>query len=170
MELSTVSTQSTSLEGKYLTFMLAEECYGLQILKVQEIIRMMPITRVPHTPAYIRGVINLRGKVIPVVDLHLKFGIDQIADTKNTCIVMVQIQKSEQHSVIMGIIIDAVREVTSIKADQIEDVPDFGVNIDISSILGIGKVGGDVKILLNIDKVLTDHEITALNKLAESHL
>jgi purine-binding chemotaxis protein CheW len=159
-----VQNRGAELAGKYLTFMVAEECYGLQILKVQEIIRVQPITRVPHTPQYVRGVINLRGKVIPVIDLRLKFGLPHVEDTRGTCIVVVQVQRTVDHAVVMGVIIDAVREVVAITAEHIEDVPDFGIQLDTTFILGIGKAGGGVKILLDIDRVLSDHELVALQQ------
>lgn len=146
------------LAGKYLTFRLSDEEYGLEILKVQEIIQMQAITRVPRTPAYVRGVINLRGKVIPVVDLRLKFGLDSIEDTDRTCIIVVQIRQGDV-TVIMGIIIDEVREVLDIVADNIEDAPDFGAQIDTEFIMGMGKIGLSVKILLDIDKVLSAAEL-----------
>lgn len=163
-----VPVDKPTLAGKYLTFMVADECYGLQILKVQEIIRMMPITRVPHVPASVRGVINLRGKVIPVVDMRYKFDLPPIEDTINTCVVVVQVQRTQSKTITMGVIIDAVKEVLQIQDEQIEDVPDFGTSLDTSLILGIGKVSGGVKILLDIDKVLTDAEVVSLNQVTEN--
>jgi purine-binding chemotaxis protein CheW len=149
------------LAGKYLTFRLADEEYGLEILKVQEIIQMQTITRVPRTPPYVRGVINLRGKVIPVVDLRLKFGLDSVEDTDRTCIIVVQIRQGDS-VVIMGIIIDEVREVLDIAGDNIEEAPDFGSQIDTEFILGMGKIGQSVKILLDIDKVLSAVELKSV--------
>lgn len=149
------------LAGKYLTFRLADEEYGLEILKVQEIIQMQTITRVPRTPPYVRGVINLRGKVIPVVDLRLKFGLDGVEDTDRTCIIVVQIRQGDS-VVIMGIIIDEVREVLDIAGDNIEEAPDFGSQIDTEFILGMGKIGQSVKILLDIDKVLSAVELKSV--------
>jgi purine-binding chemotaxis protein CheW len=164
-EVINKSSIGQRLAGKYLTFLSANEEYGLEILKVQEIIRVQTITRVPRTPAYVRGVINLRGKVIPVVDLRLKFGQEQAADTERTCIIVVQIRHGEA-LVVMGIIIDEVREVLDIVADNIEEAPDFGAQIDTEFILGIGKIGQSVKILLDIDKVLNATELTAVAKTA----
>mgnify|MGYP001599931013 FL=1 len=140
--------------GKYLTFKLGSEEFGLEILKVQEIIQMQSITRVPRTPEFVRGVINLRGKVIPVVDLRLKFGMESTEDTERTCIVVVQIRNATS-VVVMGTIIDEVREVLDIPEASIEDTPSFGTSIDTEFILGMGKIGQNVKILLDIDKVLS---------------
>jgi len=147
-----------SRAGKYLTFRLGEEEFGLEILKVQEIIQLQSITRVPRTPDFVRGVINLRGKVIPVVDLRLKFGLDRAEDTERTCIVVVQIRHADG-MVVMGTIIDEVREVLDIPGASIEDAPSFGASIETEFILGMGKIGQSVKILLDIDKVLSGKEI-----------
>ena len=152
------------LAGKYLTFKLALEEYGLEILKVQEIIQMQAVTRVPRTPEHVRGVINLRGKVIPVIDLRKKFFLDICVDTEKTCIIVVQISLQE-NILVMGIIIDEVKEVLDIKAEDIENTPSFGSNISTEFILGMGKVNGNVKILLDIDKVLSSSE---LNIIAQS--
>jgi purine-binding chemotaxis protein CheW len=151
--------------GKYLTFKLGSEEFGLEILKVQEIIQMQAITRVPRTPEFVRGVINLRGKVIPVVDLRLKFGMDHVEDTEKTCIVVVQIRNATS-VVVMGTIIDEVREVLDIPEASIEDTPSFGASIDTEFILGMGKIGQNVKILLDIDKVLSSQEIQHLQTAA----
>ena len=148
-------------EGKYLTFTLAEEEYGIGILKVKEIIGMMNITMVPKTPQYVKGVINLRGKVIPVMDLRLKFGLAPMDYTERTCIIVVEIVKDTGH-VLIGIVVDSVSEVLNIKATEIEDTPNFGSHLNTSYILGMAKVGGGVKILLDIDKVLgTENEEVA---------
>lgn len=152
------------LAGKYLTFKLADEEYGLEILKVQEIIRMQTVTRVPRTPDYVRGVLNLRGKVIPVIDLRSKFGMDTQEDTDKTCIIVVQVENGD-HRIVMGVIIDEVREVLDIAADSIEDTPSFGASINTEFIIGIGKVGESVKMLLDIDKVLTASEVAQIAKI-----
>jgi len=156
-----ISGETRTKAGKYLTFKLAAEEYGLEILKVQEIIQMQAITRIPRTPEFVRGVINLRGKVIPVVDLRRKFSIDSIEDTERTCIIVVQI-RSHDHVLIMGVIIDEVREVLDIPEASIEDAPAFGSSIDTEFILGMGKIGQTVKILLDIDKVLSVQELQHL--------
>jgi purine-binding chemotaxis protein CheW len=154
------------LAGKYLTFKLADEEYGLEILKVQEIIQMQAVTKVPRTPEYVRGVINLRGKVIPVVDLRRKFGIDETKDTEKTCIIVVQITGGAG-VVVMGIIIDEVKEVLDIKADNIEETPSFGASINTEFILGMGKIGNSVKILLDIDKVMSVKDLAEIQKAAK---
>ncbi len=143
-------------EGKYLTFGLGKEDYGLEILKVREIIGMMNITAVPQVPEYVKGVINLRGKVIPVVDLRLKFGMKSVEATTETCVIVINI-----NDVLIGIIIDKVKEVLDIKQDNIEPAPNFGAHVHTDYILGIGKLGDSVKILLNIEKVLSEEVVIA---------
>lgn len=142
----------TNREGKYLTFSLGAEEYGIGILKIKEIIGMMPITPVPRTPPFVKGVINLRGKVIPVIDLRVKFGMEDRAYTEKTCIIVVE--SKGQNSVLMGIVVDAVSEVLNIKAGEIEETPKFGTDLDLDYISGIAKINGSVKILLDIDKVI----------------
>jgi len=149
--------------GKYLTFYLEEEEYGIGILKVKEIIGMMPITSVPRTPEYVKGVINLRGKVIPVLDLRTKFDMETIEYSDRTCIIVVEID-SESSTALIGIVVDAVSEVLNIKEEEIEETPTFGTKLDIEYILGMAKIEGGVKILLNIDKVLSNEEIADLEK------
>ena len=140
-------------ESKYLTFKLADEEYGVEILKVRELIGIMDITAVPQMPVHMKGVINLRGKVIPVVDLRLKFGLVELEHTEQTCIIVVDVGKE------IGIIVDAVSEVLDIKGENVEPPPSMGGSVDTSFILGMGKVGDAVKILLDIDKVLTTEEL-----------
>ncbi len=149
--------------GKYLTFTLNEEEYGIGILKVKEIIGMMSITSVPRTPEFVKGVINLRGKVIPVMDLRLKFSMGEIPYTDRTCIIVVEID-SQDSTVLIGIVVDAVSEVLNIAEDEIEEAPTFGSRLDTDYILGMAKMEGGVKILLDIDKVLSAKEIEALDK------
>lgn len=155
----------TTKEGKYLTFTLGNEEYGIEILKIKEIIGMMPITAVPQTPDFVKGVINLRGKVIPVVDLRLRFGMKEIEYTDRTCIIVVEIA-GKTGNVIIGIVVDSVSEVLNIKGDEIEDAPTFGTKLNTDYILGMAKISGGVKILLDIDKVLTSEEIEVLDKAA----
>lgn len=152
--------------GKYLTFALDNEEYGLAILKVQEIIGIMKVTRVPKAPGYVRGVINLRGKVIPVVDLRLKFGMESRADTERTCIIVVQIHRAGAR-VTMGIIVDDVSEVLNISTEQLEAPPSFGSSVDTEFILGMGKVAQKVVMLLDIDRVLSGAEADAVSKVVE---
>ena len=152
-------------EGKYLTFTLAEEEYGIGILKIKEIIGMLPITSVPQTPDFVKGVINLRGKVIPVIDLRLRFGMGEIDYTERTCIIVVE-TTGQAGTVLIGIVVDSVSEVLNIKAEDIEDTPTFGTRLNTDYILGMAKMEGGVKILLNIDKVLSAQEITLLEQAA----
>lgn len=155
------SRQAAEYGGKFLTFFLDTEGYGLEILKVHEIIGLLPITRVPRTPAFIRGVINLRGKVIPVVDLRLRFGLPPVAHTDQTCIIVVEVGQIE-----MGIIVDRVSEVLNIGSHEIDQTPSFGVSVNTDFILGIGKAGNRVTILLDIARVLTSTENAAVASLA----
>ena len=151
-------------EGKYLTFTLAGEEYGIGILKVKEIIGMMTITMVPQTPSFVKGVINLRGKVIPVVDLRLKFGMPAMDYTERTCIIVVEIGKHSDR-LLIGIVVDSVSEVLNIKAGDIEDTPNFGSRLQTDYILGMAKTGGGIKILLDIDRVLAG-DLDAMNMAA----
>ena len=213
-------------EGKYLTFTMADEEYGIGILKIKEIIGMMPITTVPRTPEFVKGVINLRGKVIPVVDLRLRFGMAEIDYTERTCIIVVEAQASEatkcwiakecgknecpaygnpdhrcwmisgtfcrdeiqgsfhekteacrkcnfyqamqeQKAVFtIGIVVDSVSEVLNIKGEDIEETPTFGTKLNTDYILGMAKMEGGVKILLDIDRVLSTEEVAVLEKAA----
>lgn len=152
-EIISDDSKSSGRAGKYLTFRLAEEEYGLEILKVREIIGLMNITKVPKTPSHIRGVINLRGLVIPVLELRTKFGMERIADNEETCIIVVDVTQNESR-ILIGVLVDSVSEVLDIQEKEIQDAPQFGGEMDVSFILGIGKVKGGVKILLDIDKVI----------------
>ncbi|MEJ5358137.1 MAG: chemotaxis protein CheW [Desulfobacterales bacterium] len=152
-------------EGKYLTFSLAGEEYGIGILKIKEIIGMMPITAVPRTPEYIKGVINLRGKVIPVMDLRLRFGLPAIDYTERTCIIVVEIE-GQAGTVQVGIVVDAVSEVLNIKGEDIEPTPTFGTRMKTDFLLGMAKMNGGVKILLDIDRVLGSEEAQLLAEAA----
>ncbi len=155
----------TQKEGKYLTFTLADEEYGIGILKIREIIGMLPITSVPQTPPFVKGVINLRGKVIPVLDLRLRFGMQEIEYSERTCIIVVEIE-GPAGTVQIGIVVDAVSEVMNIKGEDIEETPTFGVKLNTAYILGMAKMEGGVKILLEIDRVLSAEEVAALEKAA----
>ncbi len=159
------SSDFQALAGKYLTFELGEEVYGLEILKVQEIIGIMSITQVPQTPEYVRGVINLRGKVIPVVELRRKFGLARVEDNDRTCIIVVQVTGGDG-AITMGILVDEVSEVVDIDADQLEPPPSFGATIDTAFILAMGKLEKHVVVLLDVDKVLTSGEMAMVNKIA----
>ncbi len=146
--------------GKFLTFLLKDEEYGLEILKVREILGLMDITTVPQTPEHVKGVVNLRGQVIPVIDLRLKFGMKEGDYDRRTCIIVVDV-----HGVMMGIVVDTVSEVMDIDGGSIEQTPSFGTKLDTDYILGMGKVQGKVKILLDIDKVLTSEELLLMGEM-----
>jgi purine-binding chemotaxis protein CheW len=151
----------STIEGKYLTFTLSQEEYGIGIKKIREIIRLVPITAIPEMPAYIKGVINLRGRVIPVVDLRLRFNMPEIDYTERTCIVVVEMESADGHATI-GIVVDAVSEVMNIKAGDIENTPEFGTRLNTDYILGLAKMGKGVKILLDIDRALSARDISVL--------
>jgi purine-binding chemotaxis protein CheW len=159
-----VKNKAAAKAGKYLTFALGKEEYGLEILKVREIIGYMEITAVPRTPAYVRGVINLRGQVISVVDLRAKFAMEPAARTEQTCIIVVEIKHGDGRKLSTGIIVDRVSEVLNIAGEQIEDAPEFGGSVSTDFILGMGKIGQSVKMLLDIDKVLSTSEIASLER------
>jgi len=153
--------------GKYLTFTLGGEIYGLEILKVQEIIGMMNVTHVPRTPEFIRGIVNLRGKVIPVIDLRTKFGLEAQEDTEKTVIIVVQVLLENQQ-VTMGTIVDEVFEVMDIGTEQIEPPPQLGTGVDTDFILGMGKVADKVVMLLDVNKVLTGGDMKILDQVTKS--
>jgi purine-binding chemotaxis protein CheW len=153
--------------GKSLSFVLGREEYGVEILKVQEIIGLMEVTRVPRTPTYVRGVINLRGRVIPVVDLRTKFQMPTVEDTEKTCIIVVQVTQGDL-TVTMGVIVDEVSEVLSFAQEQIEPSPNFGGGMDEAEyITGMGKLGKKVLILLDVDRVLKGEELAAVAQAAQ---
>jgi len=156
-----VSTAKTKRGGKYLTFALGKEEYGLEILKVREIIGWLDITALPRTPAYIKGVVNLRGQVIVVADLRAKFEMEACAKTDQTCIIVVEIAHGGR-KLSTGIIVDRVSEVLEIPSENIEDPPTFGTSVATDFILGMGKVGDAVKILLDIDRVMSGGELAAI--------
>lgn len=153
--------ERASRGGKYLTFVLAGEEYGLEILKVHEILSMLPITRVPQTPSFIRGVINLRGRVIPIIDLRLAFGMPAGDEGTSTCTIVVQVQNVQ-----IGLIVDNVSEVLAIADADIDDAPSFGVDVNTDYILGIGKSNARVKLLLDIERVLSAQDIASLQTTA----
>ena len=159
--VAAASDACTDLGGKYLTFLLAEEEYGLDILKVREIIGIMDITRVPQTADFVRGVLNLRGKVIPVIELRSKFGLAVTEYNDQTCIIVVDV------GMLMGVIVDTVQEVHDIPSTEIEEPPRLGASVDTTFILGMGKVNGSVKMLLDIDRVLTSEALVQLDQVAD---
>jgi len=167
MSTSTVSTVTTSrnLDGKYLTVVLDNEYYGLAVLKVREIIRMQKITPVPQVPDFVKGVINLRGRVIPVIDLRVKFGLKAVF-AERTCIVVVQVDALSGKSVQMGLIVDSVDEVLNVATDMIEPTPDFGTVVDTSYLLGMVKSKGQVKTLLDVNRVVAPETVQSLSRAA----
>jgi purine-binding chemotaxis protein CheW len=151
-----------AVAGKFLTFALGQESYGIPVLNVREIIKLVPITAVPQMPDLIKGVINLRGKIIPVVDLGTKFGLAHKDADALTCIVVVQVNSSARADIPMGLIVDGVEEVVQIGAADIEETPDFGLSIDTSYILGMAKIKGAVKTLLDINRVVGGRALEGL--------
>ncbi|MEO6006211.1 MAG: chemotaxis protein CheW [Opitutus sp.] len=152
---------SSNLTGKYLTVVLDNEAYGIAVLKVREIIRMQKITPVPQMPGFVKGVINLRGRVIPVVDLRVKFNL-KAEFAERTCIVVVQVKLPTEQIVQMGLIVDSVEEVVTLTDAEIEPTPDFGTRVDTSYLLGMAKVKGQVKTLLDIDRVVAPETVQAI--------
>jgi purine-binding chemotaxis protein CheW len=164
------TSESTGETQKFLTFVLKDENYGIDILTVREIIGYMDVTPVPQTPDFVKGVVNLRGQVIPVINLRSRFGMDEIDVTDETCIIVVEVKfetEEDETTVQMGIVVDTVEEVLDIPVGNIDPAPNFGGDIDTDYIEGMGKIDENVVILLNIDKVLTDEELVALQQVQE---
>jgi purine-binding chemotaxis protein CheW len=159
-------TKTDERAGKYLTFQLGREEFAIRVLKVREIMGIQDITAVPQTPAHVRGVINLRGKVVPVVDLRLKFGLPEIEYTPRTCIIVVQVQLDES-TLLMGLVVDGVSEALTLAAGDIEDTPEFGSGVSTPYLLGMAKSKGKVKILLDIDEVLNTQELRGLESVLQ---
>jgi len=149
------------LDGKYLTFSLGNEDYGIPILKVREIIGMMEITHVPKTPNFIQGVVNLRGKIIPIMDLRKKFSMKTVDYTERTCIIVVEILFGSSKKQ-MGVVVDTVSEVVNISRNEIETTLDYGAKVEGDFLLGMGKIKDRVVMLLNIDKIISSEEMSAL--------
>ena len=164
-----ISSPSEALSGwvgKSLIFNLGVEEFGTQVLKVREIMGIQEITTVPMVPDFVKGVINLRGKVIPVIDLRLKFGFPPQEYTPRTCIIVTRIQQDGM-DVLVGVIVDGVVEVLSLTAEDIQDTPNFGTGVALPHVNGMAKIKGKVKILLDIDKVLNTQELSGLNALLQ---
>ena len=153
-----------SVLGKYLTFALGRESFGIPVLRVREIIRLMEMTRVPQLPKHIKGVINLRGRVIPIADMRVRFELENIADTERTCIIVVQITKPDGSDGLMGLIVDAVEEVANIRADDVEERPHFGVTTNSKFILGMAKIKDKVKTLVDIDELISSETIRLIDR------
>lgn len=155
-------------QKQYLTFMLGGEVFAIGILGIKEIIEYAGLTEVPMMPGCIRGVINLRGAVVPVMDLSSRFGKPASAVTKRTCIVIVEIANEDQENQVMGIVVDAVNAVLEIPSSEIEPAPAFGARIRTDFIEGMGKVNGKFVILLNVNRVLSVEEIGAMAQVSEA--
>jgi purine-binding chemotaxis protein CheW len=154
------AAKTQAFAGKYLTFVLDAEEYAVSVLKVREIIKVMDITSVPQLPSYVKGVINLRGKVIPVVDLRLKFGMAAKPYSERTCIIVVDVAVRSGSAVLMGVVVDSVSDVMNISADELAEPPDFGEAVDGNCVQALAKIKGTVKILLNLDSMLgADEEL-----------
>jgi purine-binding chemotaxis protein CheW len=172
MQLSTsevplqLNALARSRSGKYLVLELAREGFGIQVANVREIMGIQPITSIPHTPHYIKGIINIRGKAVPVVDLRLYFGLAATEYTQQTCIVVVQLAGNSE-PIFMGIIVDGVDEALNVAEGDIEDAPAFGSEVDTSYLLGIAKIKGQVKMLLDIDKTMNIQDLHRLNALVQ---
>lgn len=149
-----VSDSTRELVGRYLTFQLGQESYGIAVMRVREIIRMTEVTSIPQLPSHIKGVINLRGKIIPILDLRCRFELSRIEDTERTCIVVVQVRSSRGGHCLTGLIVDAVEEVIQVSAGEVEKAPDFGGRLQADYILGMAKIKNRVKTLLDIDRVV----------------
>src|SRR5436305_8097959 len=158
------AAQVDARAGKYLTFQLVNEEFGIRVLKVREIMGVQEITTVPQTPGHVKGVINLRGKVIPVIDLRLKFGLPSVEYGQRTCIIVAQVQ-GESGPLLMGVVVDGVSEVLTLTPAEIEDTPDFGDDAAGQYLLGMAKVKGKVKILLDIDQVLSSQDLRHLSEM-----
>ncbi len=156
--LNPASPKLDQRAGKYLTFSLGREEFAIQVLSVREIMGIQEITAVPETPGYVKGVLNLRGKVVPVMDLRMKFDLPELDYTERTCIIVAQIEGPDG-KLLIGIIVDGVSEVLKLEAKDIEDTPDFGPGVQTPCILGMAKIKNKVKILLDINMVFTAQEV-----------
>lgn len=152
--MTTLATETLPDAGKYLTFILDNERYSVPVLKVREIMRLSPITPVPRMPPYIKGVINLRGKIVPVIDLRERFGLQVATDLDRICVIVVQFDTADGATQLMGMIVDVVEEVSQFNTEDLELPPDFGGSIDTRFITGMAKSKGTVKTLLDIDRLL----------------
>ncbi len=163
-QIETRADAVRTVGGKYLTFVLGRASYGIDVLKIREIIRLVEFTTVPQMPDFVKGVINLRGKIIPVVDLRLKFRLSSAESTERTCIVVVQVDVANGVKTLMGLVVDSVEEVLNIGQNDIEAPPDFGTKLDTSYILGMAKIKGVVKTLLDINRVMTAESLLAIDQ------
>jgi purine-binding chemotaxis protein CheW len=158
------ASEKSGLEGKYLTFNLMDEYYGVNVDWILQIIAIPDITKIPKTPAFVKGVINLRGKIIPVMDLRLRFRLPELAYNERTSIIIIKI-KSDKSEIFIGLIVDNVLEVLDISSSETEKTPTFGVELDTQFISGMAKVKNRVVTLLNIGEILTDIELSQVEKM-----
>lgn len=149
--------------GKFLTFVLGEEIYGLPIKKAKEIIGMMEVAHIPKTQGYIKGVINLRGKIIPIIDLRLRFGMAEKAYTERTCVIVIEVNAHESQRLV-GIAVDTVSEVVNIQKREIEPTPEYDAQIEGNFLIGLGKIKEKVILILDIDKVLNREELAQIKQ------
>lgn len=163
-QIETKADSTRTLGGKYLTFILGRASYGIDVLKIREIIRLVEFTSVPQMPDFVKGVINLRGKIIPVVDLRIKFRLSTAESTERTCIVVVQVEVTPGTKTLMGLVVDGVEEVLNVSHNDIEAAPDFGTRLDTNHILGIAKIKGAVKTLLDINRVMAAETLAAIDQ------
>ena len=152
---------------QYLTFRLADETFAVNVAKVREILDFISITKVPQTPDFMRGVINLRGSVVPVVDMKLKFGMEETKKTVDTCIIVMEVA-IDGETMIVGALADSVEEVLELEPEQIEPPPRIGMKLNIDFISGMGKLGEEFVIILDTDRIFTFEEVEALSELGES--
>lgn len=165
--LPVVAAQAATEEDhQYLTFLLSGEMFAIAILNIKEIIEYGSLTEVPMMPSFIRGVINLRGSVVPVVDLSARFGRPKTEVSRRTCIVIIEVQGSDESKLDIGVMVDSVSEVLEIPRSEIEPPPAFGAKIRVDFIQGMGKVAGKFVIILNADRVLSVDELSMLGQAA----
>ncbi|MDH3997938.1 MAG: chemotaxis protein CheW [Desulfuromonadales bacterium] len=151
---------------QYVTFSLGEELFGVEVTRTREILSLTPVTKVPQTPEYLLGVINLRGQVVPVVDMRLKLNLEAGEETEDTCIIVVEVQVDGE-PIIVGALADAVREVLEIRSDQIEPPPRLGTRLNTEFIKGMGKINDEFLILLDIDRVFNSDELALVQDVGE---
>jgi len=159
---------SEELSGKYLTFSLGGEHYGIEILRVQEIVGLLPITRVPRLPECFAGVMNLRGRVVPVLDLRGAFGLPGAEFTERTCVIVVRTERANGSATVMGALVDEVSDVALLTAEQIEETPEFGDMVDTSFVKAVGRIGEQVVLLLDVDLVLSGKQLELVERAAEA--
>lgn len=167
-ELALVGAELTDSDSgqQFLTFMLAGEEYGVDILKVQEIKGWKPVTRVPNTPEYVKGVLNLRGTIVPVVDMRMRFSLEQVEYSAATVIIVLSVRSGDVDRII-GVVVDAVSDVMNVEESDIKPAPDFGAKVKIDFVSGLATVGDHMVMLLDVDKLLTETELSELETVSE---